>query len=100
MIAEATPQPTSSGTRKIRTTLIIEPEGEMAGTHAATWPCLERRRSQCRGDGVPAPSQEAGHLRQAARWGAKTRSDALPFLELHGYVLQRGLPQLLLALDK
>ena len=32
--------------------------------------------------------------------GCRSNPDALPFFELHGYVLQRGLPQLLLALHK
>ena len=32
--------------------------------------------------------------------GCRSNPDALPFFELHGYVLQRGLPQLLLVLHK
>ena len=32
--------------------------------------------------------------------GCRSNPDALPFFELHGYVFQRGLPQLLLVLHK
>jgi hypothetical protein len=50
----------------------------------------------------PAPVERSKlNVSLGPPWGASGgMAGALPFLELYGYVLQRGLPQLLLALDK